>query len=68
MGKVTSGIDWDLLGRSTLTWWPGVVDRYGALGSTKPLYRAFRDMIERDLRESDRVKVRGREGVLGEIV
>ena len=47
--KVRAGIDWDLLGRSTLTWWPLVEGLHGVMGNTKPLYKAFREMIRRDL-------------------
>ena len=38
-------IDHDLLGRSTLTWWPEVTAQYGNLSTVTPLYGRFRNMI-----------------------
>jgi hypothetical protein len=37
--KVKSGIDPDLLGTSTLTWWDKVIFTVGKLNNTKPLYK-----------------------------
>ena len=43
--KVRNGIDSDLLGVSTITWWDKLTISLGKLENTKPLYSKFRKCI-----------------------
>ena len=43
--KLSKGVDPDLLGRSTLTWWPEVQTEYGNITTVNPLYNRFRDIL-----------------------
>lgn len=68
MEKIPSCIDHDFLGRSVLVWWPEVLAQYGKLPNTIPLYKSFRSLLVRDLRESNRLAARGLTAVLVDIV
>ena len=62
--KMSTCIDPDLLGRSTILWWPEVKAQYGNLSTVSPLYSKFRSVLIQDLRKSERLKSRGLTNVL----
>ena len=65
--KITQGIEPELLGMSTLTWWKQVQFHIGNIENTKPFYNLFRVCITQDLRESHRVSVTGLDHLLCDV-
>jgi hypothetical protein len=51
-----------------VVYWPDVEASYGELTNTKPLYKAFREVIRTDLRSSQRLGARGLTKLLCDIV
>ena len=66
--KVSSSIDPDFLGPSTITWWQSVEFQTGRLKDSKPLYYNFRKTLISDLSESERVSATGLTSVLVDII
>lgn len=65
--KVRTGIDPDLLGVSTITWWDQLTLSQGKLENTKPFYNRFRQCINRDLSQSTRLEATGLEKLLADV-
>ena len=65
---MSAGVADNLLGKSPLVYWPEVEVSYGTLQSTKPLYKAFRELLRCELRESNRLMEKGLAEVMCDIV
>ena len=59
MRRIAQGVDHDLLGTSTITWWNDVKSELGGGTTTTPLYKNFRNAIHTDLRKSTRLAANG---------
>ena len=53
--QVLTGIDHDLLGPSSLTWWPDVTAELKGRTTTTSLYNSFCQLLKRDLLDSQRL-------------
>ena len=57
--KVRMGIEPELLGVSTISWWNMVEQQFGKFANTKPFYTMFRNCLKSDLMLSDRLEATG---------
>jgi hypothetical protein len=58
------GIEPELLGVSTISWWNMVEQQFGTFENTKPFYTMFRNCLKSDLMLSDRLEATGLKTVL----
>lgn len=67
ISKIRTGIDPELLGTSTITWWDQVIFSVGKLENTKPLYKRFQRCINVDLGMSHRLEETGLTKLLADV-
>jgi hypothetical protein len=58
------GIEPELLGVSTISWWNMVEQQFGKFANTKPFYTMFHKCLKSDLLLSDRLEATGLKSVL----
>lgn len=66
--NISSQIEPELLGISTITWWSNVQLQYGTMANTKPIYKAFRKCIQNDLSLSNRLKATGLDQIMLDLI
>lgn len=64
VSRIPQGIDHDLLGVSTLTWWDWAKAELGDKTTTTPFYQSFRSTLQTDLRTSERLQATGLTDIL----
>ena len=68
VSNISSRIEPELLGVSTLTWWQNVHLQFGNFENTKLFYKLFRKCLYTDLSTSHRLKATGIDSILLDMI